>query len=175
MNKADIAATIAARTGFSAKEGKEALETVLKAIKHALKEDRSIDLGQLGRLRTVRLSRRRRITRGLKNVGTSISAYSKHAKTVKLKSKLDLSKDPLPTIVHPVPAKPRYIKRPCAIAYPTWRRHIARGLTGHRGPSTHFSGNRVNQDLVHLFTFKGSGLYPLRDRSAFGLVLGGLR
>jgi nucleoid DNA-binding protein len=128
MNKADITREIVRRTGLSAKKGEEALEAVLKAIKRALKEDRSIDLGQLGKLRTAKLSRRRRITRGLRNVGTSISAYSTHAKTVKLKSKLDVSKDPLPTIVHPAVDKPRYIKRPCAIAYPTLRRRNTRGL-----------------------------------------------
>lgn len=65
--------------------------------------------------------------RGLKNVATSFFGYSKHAQTVKLKSKLDLSNDPLPTIVHPAPAKPVYSKRPCAIAYPRWRRRNARG------------------------------------------------
>jgi len=127
MNKSDITSTIVARTGLTVKKGKQALEAMLKAIKQALKEDRYVDLGQLGRLRTVRLSRRRRITRGLKYVGTSISVYSKHTKTVKLKSKLDLSKDPLPTIVYPAPARPMDITRPCAIAYPTWRRRNTRG------------------------------------------------
>jgi nucleoid DNA-binding protein len=128
MNKADITAAIVGRTGLSTKKSKEALEGLLKAIKQALKEDHPIDLGQLGKMRTARLSSRRRITRGLKNVGTSISEYSKHAKTVKLKSKLDLSNDPQPTIVLSAPAKPRYIKRPCAIAYPTLRRRNTRGL-----------------------------------------------
>jgi nucleoid DNA-binding protein len=132
MNKAEITATIVARTGLSAKRGKDALEAMLKLMKKALKEDRSIDLGQLGRLRTVRLSRRRRITRGLKNVGTSISVYSKHAKTVKLKSKLDLSKEPLRTIVHPPPANPKaivFLRMPCAIAYPRWRKRNSRGYS----------------------------------------------
>jgi len=127
MNKADITAAIVARTGVSAKKAKEALEAILKAMKQGLKEDRSIDLGQMGKLRTVKLSRCRRVSRGLKNVVASFFDYSKHAKTVKLKSKLDLSENPLPTIVHPMPAKPMLVKRPCAIAYPRWRRRNTRG------------------------------------------------
>jgi nucleoid DNA-binding protein len=130
MNKAGIAASIVARTGLNTKKAKAALEATLKAMKRGLKEDRSIDLGRLGRLRTVRLLRGRRISRGLRNVGTSIFDYSKHAKTVKLKSKLDLSKDPLPTIVYPAPPKPDpvvFLKTPCAIAYPHWRRRNTRG------------------------------------------------
>jgi len=122
MNKADITATIVARTGLTKKKAREALEDILKVMKQGLKEGRSIDLGRLGKLRTVKLTPRRRVSRGLKNVGTSLFDYSKHAKTVKLKSKLDLSWDPQTTIVHPVPAKPMPIKRPCAIAYPRWRR-----------------------------------------------------
>jgi nucleoid DNA-binding protein len=130
MNKADITAAIVASTNLTTAKAKVAAEAVLEAMKQGLKEDRSVDLGRLGKLRTVKLIRGRRITRGLRNVGTSIFDYSKHAKTVKLKSKLDLSKNPLPTIVHPAPAKPKpvlFIKRPCAIAYPRWRRRHTRG------------------------------------------------
>ena len=130
MNKRDITSTIVDRTGLTTKKAKEALEAFLKAMKQGLKEDRSIDLGRLGKLRTAKLSRGRRISRGLKNVTTSIYPYSKDAKTVKLKSRLDLSKDPLPTIVHPAPAKPKpvvFIRRPCAVAYPRWRRRNTRG------------------------------------------------
>ena len=127
MNKRDITRTIADRTGLTTKKAREVLEAILNAMKQGLKEDRSIDLGRLGKLRTVKLTRRRRVSRGLKNVGTSLFDYSKHAKTVKLKSKLDLSWDPQPTIVHPVPAKPMRIKRSCAIAYPRWRRRTLWG------------------------------------------------
>jgi len=130
MNKADITAAIVGTTGLSTRKAKDALETILKAMKQGLKEDRSIDLGRLGKLRTAKLSRGRRISRGLRNVGTSVFDYSKHAKTVKLKSKLDLSKDPLPTIVHAAPAKPEpvvFIRRSCAVAYPRWRRRNTRG------------------------------------------------
>jgi nucleoid DNA-binding protein len=114
--------TVAERTGLTTKKAEQALEAILKAMKQGLKEDRSIDLGRLGKLRTAKLTRRRRVIRGLKNAGTSFFDYSKHAKTVKLKSKLDLSRDPLATIVYPAPAKPVYIKRPCAIGYPRGRR-----------------------------------------------------
>ena len=130
MNKADITAAIVNKTGVTAKRAKEAFEAILQAMKRGLKEDRSIDLGRLGKLRTIKLTRGRRISRGLRNVGTSVFDYSKHAKTVKLKSKLDLSKDPLPTIVHPAPPKPEpvvFIRKPCAIAYPRWRRRNTRG------------------------------------------------
>jgi len=130
MNKAGIKAAIVASTNLTTAKTKVALEAVLEAMKQGLKEDRSIDLGRLGTLRTAKLTRRRRISRGLKNVGTSLFDYSKHAKTVKLKSKLDLSKDPLPTIVHPAPAKPKpvvFLKMPCAIAYPRWRKRNTRG------------------------------------------------
>jgi nucleoid DNA-binding protein len=130
MNKAGITAAIVARTGLTSKKAKAALEATLKAMKQGLKEGRSVDLGRLGELRTVKLSRGRRISRGLRNVGTSIFDYSKYGKTVKLKSKLDLSKDPLPTIVHPAPPKPEsvvFLKRPCAIAYPRWRKRNTRG------------------------------------------------
>jgi len=130
MNKAGITASIVARTGLNTKKAKAALEAILNAMKQGLKEDRSFDLGRLGELRTVKLSRGRRISRGLRNVGTSIFDYSKYGKTVKLKSKLDLSKDPLPTIVDPAPPKPEsvvFLKRPCAIAYPRWRKRNTRG------------------------------------------------
>jgi hypothetical protein len=90
-------------------------------MKNSLREGHSIDLEQLGKLRTVKLSRRRRVSRVLKNVGTSVFDYSKHAQTVKLNSRHDLSYEPLPTIVHPAPPKPKFTKRPCAIAYPRWR------------------------------------------------------
>jgi hypothetical protein len=70
-------------------------------MKQGLKEGRSIDLGRLGKLRTAKLTRRGRVIGRLNNVGRSLFDYSKHAKTVKLKSKLDLYNDPQPTIVHP--------------------------------------------------------------------------
>jgi nucleoid DNA-binding protein len=130
MTKADITATIVARTGISTKKASKALDTALNAIKRGLKDDLIIDLGRLGKLKTAKLSGRRRITKGLNNLVPSIYPYSRYAKTVKLKSKLDLSNDPLPTIVHPVPAEPEPVvfnKRPCAIAYPKWRRRNTRG------------------------------------------------
>jgi nucleoid DNA-binding protein len=127
MTKADITATIVARTGISTKKASKALDMALDALRVALKADRTVDLGRLGKLKTAKLSNRRRITKGLNNVVPSIYPYSRYAKTVRLKSKLDLSKDPLPTIVHPVPAEPEYIKRPCAVAFPLWRRRNTRG------------------------------------------------
>ena len=127
MNKRDITGTIVDRTGLTTKKAEKALEAFLNAMKQGLKEGRSIDLGRLGKLRKAKLARRGRVIGGLKNVGRCFFDYSKHAKTVKLKSKLDLSTDPQPTIVHPAPAKPVYSKRPCAIAYPRWRRRNPRG------------------------------------------------
>lgn len=122
MNKAGITANIADRLGLTMTKAEKAVEVTFQAMKNGLREGHSIDLDQLGKLRTVKLSRRRRVSTGLKNVGTSVFDYSKHAKTVKLKSKLDLSRDPQPTIVHPRPVKPVYIKRPCAVALPRWRK-----------------------------------------------------
>src|SRR5271156_2621243 len=81
MNKADITGTIVDRTGLSTKKAKEAVEAFLKAMKQGLKEDRSIDLGRLGKLRTAKLSRRGRVIGGLKNVARGFFDYSKHAKT----------------------------------------------------------------------------------------------
>lgn len=130
MTKAEITATISARTGIPPRKAREALETVLKAIKRGLKDDLIIDLGRLGKLKTTKLTRGRRISRGLKNVAASIYPYSRYAKTVRLVKSMDLSKDPLPTIVHPAPAKPEpvvFSKWPCAIAYPRWRRRNTRG------------------------------------------------
>jgi nucleoid DNA-binding protein len=69
MNKRDITRTIVDRTGVTTKKAKEAVEAVLKAAKQGLKEDRSIDLGRLGKLRTAKLTRRGRVIGGLKNVG----------------------------------------------------------------------------------------------------------
>jgi len=127
MTKDGITATIVARTGITTKKAKEVLETTLNAIKRGLKDDLIIDLGRLGKLKTAKLSSRRRVTGGLNNLVPSVYPYSKYAKTVRLKSKLDLSNDPLPTIVHPAPAKPVFIKMPCAIAFPRWRRRNTRG------------------------------------------------
>jgi nucleoid DNA-binding protein len=122
MNKAGITAKIADTLGLTMTKAKEAVEATFQAMKNILREGHSIDLGQLGTLRAVKLSRHRRVSRGLKNVGTSVFEYSKHAKTVKLNSKHDLSYEPLPAIVHPPPAKPVYFKSPCAVAFPRWRR-----------------------------------------------------
>jgi len=116
---------VADRICLTTKKAEKALEAILKAMEQGLKEDRSIDLGRLGKLRTAKLSHRGRVIGGLKNVGRCFFDDSKHAKTVKLKSKLDLSNDPQPTIVHRAPAKLEpvvFMKRPCAIAYPRWRR-----------------------------------------------------
>jgi hypothetical protein len=129
VNKRDITWTIVDRTGLTTKQAKKAVETILKTRKQGLEEGRSIDLGQLGKLRTAKLSRRGCVIGGFKNVGRCFFDYSKHAKTVKLKSKLDLYYDRLLTIVHRAPAKPEpvvFIKRPCA-AYPRWRRRNMRG------------------------------------------------
>jgi len=122
MNKARITANIADQVGLTMTKAKEAVEATFQAMKNSLREGHSIDLGQLGKLKTAKLSRRRRVSKGLKNVGTSVFDYSKHAKTVKLNSKHDLSYEPLPTIVHPPPAKPVYFKRPCAVAFTRWRK-----------------------------------------------------
>lgn len=127
MNKGDITGTIADKTGLTTKKAKEAVEAILKAMKQGLKAGRSIDLGRLGKLRTAKLSRRGRVIRGLKNVGTSFLDYSKHAKTVKLSpSSISLTIRYLRLFIQRQ-AKPVYIKRPCAIAYPRWRRRTTRG------------------------------------------------
>ncbi len=130
MTKAAITAAIVARTGLTARKSKKALEATLNTIKQGLKDDLIIDMGRLGKLKSTKLTRGRRISRGLRNVTPSIFPYSRHAETVTLKSKLDLSKTPLATIVHPVPAEPApvvFIKRACAVAYPKWRKRNTRG------------------------------------------------
>lgn len=120
--KETIVAVIVQKTGTRPGKAKQALETVLAAMKRALADGRKVDLGRLGRLSVVTRPLKHRLNKNLKHVGPNIDRlHKKHPKTVRLTKRKDLSENPLPTIIYkPEPV----VKRSFAIALPAWRRRI---------------------------------------------------
>jgi len=121
-NKKAIVAAVVHKTGVKPAEAKRALETILESMKLALASGRDVDLGkELGKLIVVTRKPVRRINRNLKNRRATIeNVHKKHPKTVRLVSRKDLSKNPLPTIVHE-PEKASAYRRSFATAMPRWR------------------------------------------------------
>src|SRR5258708_6578577 len=115
VTKKDLVASIVATTGVKRSKAKKGLETVLQVVKQGLKWHGCVDLGRLGKLKAKKHAEKRYIGGALKNVPASIrTKYTKP--TIRLHSKLDLSENPQPTIVH----KHRKSKpiSPIAIAVP---------------------------------------------------------
>lgn len=120
VTKKDLVASIVATTGVKRSKAKKGLETVLQVVKQGLKWHGCVDLGRLGKLKAKKHPEKRYIGEALKNVPASIR--TKHKKpTIRLHSKLDLSENPEPTIVHKKPEPEPVSPRRFAIARPSFR------------------------------------------------------
>jgi nucleoid DNA-binding protein len=131
MNKAQLVARIAAKTGKSSYKTEQALDTVLDGIKHALKYGREVDLGpKLGRLKVIGRKRKRVIKKNLKGKcnASIVELHKKHPRSVRLLGRnRDLSENPQPTIVtkeepkqQTIPARSTHFR----VAIPSWRRRF---------------------------------------------------
>lgn len=103
MNKGELIAQVASRTGETAYKTEQVLNAVLEGIKHALGNGREVDLGpKLGRLIVKTRTSKRVIRKNL--LGTyyksSVVESQRQAKTVRLLGRnRDLSENPQPTVV----------------------------------------------------------------------------
>jgi nucleoid DNA-binding protein len=131
MNKGQLVAQIAAKTGKSAFKAEQALDAVLDGIKHALKYGRDVDLGpKLGRLKVIERKRKRVIKKNLKGPckASVLEMHRHHPKSVRLLGRnRDLSENPQPTVITPeepkqqsTPARSRHFR----VAVPAWRRRF---------------------------------------------------
>jgi nucleoid DNA-binding protein len=119
--KKTVAKSIAAKTGLSTCKARKAVQAALDCIQRALADGKKVDLGKkLGKLVVVERKPKRRINKNLRHVGPNIEdVHKKHPKTVRLVGRgRDLSEDPQPTVIK------RIVRRPVAIAFPSWRRRI---------------------------------------------------
>ncbi len=129
MNKAQLVAQIAAKTGTSGYKAEQALNTVLDGIKHGLKHGREVDLGpKLGRLKVIERKRKRVIKKNLKGrcKASIVELHRRHPKSIRLLGRnRDLSENPKPTVItpaepKPVPARSKHFR----VAVPSWRRRF---------------------------------------------------
>jgi nucleoid DNA-binding protein len=131
MNKGQLVAQIAAKTGKSGYKAEQALNTVLDGIKHGLKYGREVDLGpKLGRLKVIERKRKRVIKKNLKGKCNAliVELHKNHPRTVRLLGHgRDLSENPLPTVVTKkerkqptTPARSTHFR----VAVPSWRRRF---------------------------------------------------
>lgn len=131
MNKTQLVAKIAAKTGKTAYKAEQALNVVLDGIRHGLKHGREVDLGShLGTLKVVKRKQTRCIKKNLlgKCKASVFDLHTKHPRSVRLLGRnRDLSDNPKPTIVTPPDPKPRTvpIRSPrLRVAIPSWRRRF---------------------------------------------------
>jgi len=131
MNKGQLIAQIAAKTGTSGYKAEQALNTVLDGIKHGLKHRREVDLGpKLGRLKVIGRKRKRVIKKNLKGKykASIVELHKKHPRTVRLLGRSrDLSENPLPTVITKEEPKQQIIPARSAhfrVAIPSWRRRF---------------------------------------------------
>jgi nucleoid DNA-binding protein len=129
MNKGQLVAHIASKTGKTTYKSEQAVNSVLNGIKHALKYGREVDLGPaLGRLKVVERKRKRVVKKNLKGkYKTSVvELHKRHPRSIRLLGRnRDLSDNPKPTIVTPAEAEPKPVparSRHFAVAIPSWRR-----------------------------------------------------
>jgi len=131
MPKKILAQALVEKAGYSRSRAEKLVDTVLGLIKRGLGDGKSVDLGRLGMLETVTRKQRRKIVR-LKHVGRTVVTENKQQKSVKLRSKLDLSTEeeqiankagisaiPLPDKDYQAPIT--QLRRPSAVASVRWR------------------------------------------------------
>jgi nucleoid DNA-binding protein len=92
MSKQILAQVLENIEGYSSSKAKKCVSAVFQAIRKALGEGKDVEMGDLGVLTVVQRRPRGRITRNLKHVcPTVIHLHERHPKSVKLRSKLDLT------------------------------------------------------------------------------------
>jgi nucleoid DNA-binding protein len=90
MSKKLLAQRLVEKAGYSKYRAEKLVDTFVWLVKRGLGDGKSVELGRLGVLETVTRKPGRKIVR-LKHVGPTIITVNKQKKSVKLKSKLDLS------------------------------------------------------------------------------------
>jgi len=131
MNKSQLIAQVASKTGKTTYKAEQAVNTVLDGIKHALVHGREVDLGpKLGVLKVIERSQKRVIKRNLvgKYKVSVVELHKKHPKSVRLLGRnRDLSEDPKPTVItkeepkqQTIPARTTHFR----VAIPSWRRRF---------------------------------------------------
>jgi nucleoid DNA-binding protein len=131
MSKKILAEALVKKTGYSKYRAEKLVDTFVWLVKRGLGDGKSVELGRLGVLETVTRKPGRKIVR-LKHVGPTVITVNKQKKSVKLRSKLDLSTEeekiankaaisaiPLPDKECQAPIAP--LRRPCAVASVSWR------------------------------------------------------
>jgi nucleoid DNA-binding protein len=131
MPKKILAQALVKKAGYSKYRAEKLVDTVIGLVKRGLGDGKSVELGRLGVLETVTRKPTRKIVR-LKHVVPTIITVNKQKKTVKLRSKLDLSTEEeqiankaaisacrLPEEDRETPSPP--VSRSSAIASVSWR------------------------------------------------------
>jgi DNA-binding protein HU-beta len=77
--------------GYSQTKAKTLVDAFIRVLKDALVSGRNVELEGIGTLVVARRPQKRRIERNLRNQVPSIFTVPRQAKTVKLKSRVDLS------------------------------------------------------------------------------------
>jgi nucleoid DNA-binding protein len=131
MNKGQLIAQVAAKTGKTTYKTEQALNAVLDGIKHALNYGREVDLGpKLGRLKVIERKRKRVIKKNLKGPcrASVVEMHRHHPRSIRLLGRnRDLSENAQPTVITPeepkqqsIPARSRHFR----VAVPAWRRRF---------------------------------------------------
>jgi nucleoid DNA-binding protein len=131
MSKKLLAQRLVEKAGYSTYRAEKLVDTVIGLVKRGLGDGKSVELGRLGVLETVTRKPKRKIVR-LKHVGPTIVTVNQQQKSVKLRSKLDLSTEeeqiankaaisaiPLPDKDCQAPIVP--LRRSSAVASVSWR------------------------------------------------------
>ena len=77
--------------GYSVIKAKEVVNTIVEIMKQTLCAGKVLELPGLGALSVVQRPQRRRVERNLRNVGPTIITVNRQSKTVKLKSRRDMT------------------------------------------------------------------------------------
>ena len=91
MPKQLIIETLVNYEGYTQAKAKTLVDAFIHVVRDALVAGKNIELEGIGTLTVVCRKQRRRINRNLRNVAPTIETCPKQIKTVKLRSKLDLS------------------------------------------------------------------------------------
>jgi nucleoid DNA-binding protein len=91
MPKKILAQALVENAGYSRYRAGKLVDIVIGLLKRGLGDGKSVELGRLGLLEVVTRESSRKITRNLKHVGPTIITVNKQRKSIKLRSKLDLS------------------------------------------------------------------------------------
>jgi hypothetical protein len=131
MPKKILAEALVRKAGYSKYRAEKLVDTVIWLVKRGLGDGKSVELGRLGVLETVTREPTRKIVR-LNHVVPTVITVNKQKKSVKLRSKLDLSTEEeqianraaisacqLPDEDHET--MPVQVRRPCAVASVSWR------------------------------------------------------